>query len=133
MRRGWPCAARIRSLLSAQDPAKVARANKANSIAYQPALEKITGFDINWNIVAYPDLAWARQVFPGDTDDVAVAKLADAIFAASRVDVDDPIGNWKRHNAALRSRTEWLNGQQFPCAAFHRTRHRSDRRSGRRP
>ncbi|TIO94695.1 MAG: aminopeptidase, partial [Mesorhizobium sp.] len=37
------------SLLSAQDPAKVARANKANSMAYQPALEKITGFDINWN------------------------------------------------------------------------------------
>ncbi|TIT90635.1 MAG: aminopeptidase, partial [Mesorhizobium sp.] len=54
------------SLLSAQDPAKVARANKANSMAYQPALEKITGFDINWNIVAYPDVAWARQVFPGE-------------------------------------------------------------------
>ena len=31
------------SLLSAQDPAKVARANKANSMAYLPALEKITG------------------------------------------------------------------------------------------
>ena len=28
-------------LLSREDPAKVARANKANSIAYQPALEKI--------------------------------------------------------------------------------------------
>ena len=41
-------------LLSQEDPAKVARANKANSIAYQPALEKITGFDMNWNIVAYP-------------------------------------------------------------------------------
>ena len=43
-------------LLSNEDPAKVARANKANSIAYQPALEKIAGFDINWNIVAYPAL-----------------------------------------------------------------------------
>ncbi|OYY82352.1 MAG: aminopeptidase, partial [Rhizobiales bacterium 35-66-30] len=39
-------------LLSGQDPAKVARANKANSLAYQPALEKIAGFDINWNIIA---------------------------------------------------------------------------------
>ncbi|RUU21927.1 aminopeptidase [Mesorhizobium sp. M7A.T.Ca.TU.009.01.3.2] len=106
------------SLLSAQDPAKVARANKANSMAYQPALEKITGFDINWNIVAYPDLAWAKQVFPGDADDVAVVKLADAIFAASRVDVEDPIGNWKAHNAALRSRTEWLNGHNFHALHF---------------
>ena len=67
-------------LLSGEDPAKVARANKANSMAYQPALEKIVDFDINWNIVAYPSLAWAKQVFPDDEDDVAVAKLAEAIF-----------------------------------------------------
>ena len=73
-------------LLSGEDPAKVARANKANSIAYQPALEKIAGFDINWNIIAYPSPSWAKQVFPDDAEDVAVAKLADAIFAASRVD-----------------------------------------------
>ena len=106
------------SLLSEQDPAKVSRASKANSVAYQPALEKITGFDINWNIVAYPELAWARQVFPDDKDDVAVAKLADAIFAASRVDVEDPIGAWKAHNAALKSRTEWLNGQNFSALHF---------------
>src|ERR1700686_4593714 len=38
-------------LLSGEDPAKVARASKANSVAYQPALEKIVNFDINWNII----------------------------------------------------------------------------------
>ena len=106
------------SLLSGQDPAKVARANKANSAAYRPALEKITGFDINWNIVAYPELAWARQVFPNETDDAAVARLADAIFAASRVDGDDPIGAWAAHNAALKARTQWLNGHGFHALHF---------------
>jgi aminopeptidase len=105
-------------LLSSQDPAKVARASKANSIAYKPALEKIVTFDINWNIVAYPSLSWAKQVFPDDTDEVAVAKLADAIFAASRVDNDDPIAAWDRHNAVLRSRTEWLNGQRFKALHY---------------
>ena len=53
-------------LLSGEDPAKVARASKANSIAYQPALEKIVNFDINWNIIAYPSPSWAKQVFPDD-------------------------------------------------------------------
>src|SRR5262249_8393800 len=96
-------------LLSSEDPAKVGRANKANSIAYRPALEKITRFEINWNIVAYPGTSWARQVFPGEEDDVAVAKLADAIFAASRVENDDPVAAWAAHTAALKSRTEWLN------------------------
>src|ERR1700674_1593385 len=104
-------------LLSAEDPAKVARASKANSIAYKPALERIVNFDINWNIIAYPSPSWARLVFPEDEEDVAVAKLADAIFAASRVDNDEPIAAWAKHNATLRSRTEWLNGQRF--SALH--------------
>jgi aminopeptidase len=98
-------------LLSGEDPIKVARASKANSIAYQPALEKIVNFDVNWNIIAYPNPTWAKQVFPDDPE--AVSKLADAIFAASRVDQDGAVAAWEKHNAALRSRTEWLNGQRF--------------------
>ncbi len=104
-------------LLAGEDPAKVSRASKANSIAYQPALEKIAGFDINWNIVSFPGTAWAKQVFPGEEDAVAVAKLADAIFAASRVDTADPVAAWAAHNAALHTRSAWLNGQRF--AALH--------------
>lgn len=105
-------------LLSAEDPARVARASKANSIAYKPALERIVNFDINWNIIAYPAPSWAKLVFPEDEEDVAVAKLADAIFSASRVDNDDAIAAWQRHNATLRSRTEWLNGQRFDALHY---------------
>lgn len=105
-------------LLANEDPARVSRASKANSMAYQPALEKIVSFDINWNIIAYPSPAWARQMFPGDEEDVAVAKLADAIFAASRVDNDDAVASWKKHNAVLRERTEWLNGQRFSALQY---------------
>ena len=105
-------------LLANEDPAKVSRASNANSMAYQPALEKIVGFDINWNIISYPSPAWAKQMFPGDEEDVAVAKLADAIFAASRVDNDDAVASWKKHNAVLRERTEWLNGQRFSALKY---------------
>jgi aminopeptidase len=100
-------------LLSGEDPIRVARASKANSMAYQPALEKIVNFDTNWNIVAYPSPSWAKQVFPDVAEDVAVAKLAAAIFAASRVDGDNAIAAWDEHNAVLRERTQWLNGQRF--------------------
>jgi aminopeptidase len=105
-------------MLAAQDPAKVARANKANSIAYKPALEKISNFDINWNIVSYPNPAWAKQMFPGDAEHVAVEKLANAIFTASRVDVDDPIAAWAEHNANLARRSSWLNGERFSALHF---------------
>src|ERR1700752_216294 len=106
-------------LLSGEDPAKVARASKANSKAYQPALGKSVNFDTNWNIIAYPSTSWAKLVFPDDAEDVAVAKLADAIFSASRVDNDDAIANWEKHNARLRERTEWLNGQRFSALHYN--------------
>jgi aminopeptidase len=105
-------------LLSGQDPARVARANKANSAAYLPAMQKIVNFDINWNLVAYPTAAWAKQVFPGEEEEVAVHKLAEAIFAASRADREDAIGNWAAHNKNLQSRTQWLNGQRFDALHF---------------
>lgn len=115
-------------LLWNEDSSKVARASRANSVAYQPALEKIAGFDINWNIVAYPGTSWARQVFPGDEESVAVQKLAEAIFAASRVTTDDPISGWASHNAALQARAEWLNGERFQ--ALHFTGPETDLRVG---
>ena len=105
-------------MLSAEDPDKVARANKANSIAYKPALEKISGFDINWNLTACPNPAWARLVFPDLPEDEATAKLAEAIFAASRIENGDPVAAWAAHNANLRTRTKWLNGQRFSALHF---------------
>jgi aminopeptidase len=103
-------------LLAGEEPVKVARASKANSIAYQPALDKIVNFDVNWNIIAYPSPTWAKQVFPDDPE--AVSKLADAIFAASRVDQDGAVAAWEKHNAVLRERTEWLNGQRFEALYY---------------
>ncbi len=105
-------------MLAGQDPEKVSRANRANSTAYKPAMQLITGFDINWNIVSYPTVAWAKLMFPDDAEEVAVGKLADAIFAASRVDRDDPIAAWKEHNANLKRRWSWLNGKNFASLKY---------------
>ncbi|WP_116654090.1 aminopeptidase [Pelagibacterium sediminicola] len=100
-------------MLADEDPEKVARANKATSIAYKPAIQRITTFATNWNIVSYPNAKWAQLVFPGLPEDEAIVKLADAIFAASRVDRDDPVAEWARHNADIHARRDWLNAQNF--------------------
>ena len=105
-------------LLAEQDPAKVARAGKANSIAYKPAMEKITNFNVNWSICAWPGVAWAKRMFPELSEPEAQAKLAEAIFAAARVDTADPVSAWAEHNAALRARTEWLNSERFSALHF---------------
>jgi aminopeptidase len=101
------------SLLAEEDPEKVSRANRARSKAYMPALNLIAGFDTNWTIVSAATPAWAKAVFPNDGEDAAVAKLWDAIFAASRVDAPDPVAEWRRHNAELQSRTKILNEKNY--------------------
>ena len=106
------------TLLSGQDPDRVARANRARSIAYRPALELITNFAINWNIVCYATPSWARVVFPDLPEADAVARLWDAIFAASRIDAPDPVAAWATHNAALHARTSALNGKRYSALHF---------------
>lgn len=104
-------------LLAGQDPDRVARADRARWQAYSPALEHIFNFDVNWTIVSYATTAWAKAIFPNETEEVAVKRLWDAIFAASRADTPDPIAAWQQHNEALATRTRFLNDRRF--AALH--------------
>jgi len=100
-------------LLAEQDPARVARVAKATSLAAKPAMEPITNFATNWNIVSYPGRAWAKQVFPDRSDNDAVTALAEAIFSISRIDCDDPVSAWATHQETLTERQGWLNEQNF--------------------
>ena len=105
-------------LLANQNANKIGRANKANSIAYKPARERITQFDVNWNLIAWPGLAWAKLMFPDLSENEAQLKLADAIFKASRVISTDPVAEWKLHNEELRKKCNWLNGKEFSSLHF---------------
>ena len=106
------------ALLSGQDPAKVARANVALSKAAKPAMELVTRHEINWSIVACATPEWAKLVFPGELENIAVAKLWEAIFVASRIAVDDPVAEWRAHGARLKQRVDLLNAKRFSALHF---------------
>jgi aminopeptidase len=106
------------ALLAGQDPEKVSRANRARSKAYQPALQHIVDFHINWSIVSFASAAWAKMVFPDATEADAVAKLWDAIFAASRIDQADPVAAWEAHNRRLHDRKTFLNEKRYDALRF---------------
>ena len=106
------------SLLSREDPEKVSRVNRATSKAYRPALELITRHEVNWTIVACATPAWAAAVFPDLPADEALAKLWDAIFAASRADQPDPVAAWKEHDANLHARAKRLNDKRYSALHF---------------
>jgi aminopeptidase len=101
------------NLLSAEDPDKVGRANRAVSEAYRPALELITRHEINWTIVAAATPPWAAAMFPSEPPDQALAKLWDLIFSTTRIHSADPVAAWKAHDAALQSRAARLNEKRY--------------------
>ncbi len=106
------------ALLAGQDPSKVARANLAFSKASRPALDLITRHEINWTIVPYATSAWARLVFPDVSEDKAVDRLWDAIFAATRVDTPHPVSAWQEHEAELERRVRYLNEKNYAALQF---------------
>lgn len=107
------------ALLAGQDPSRVSRASVAVSKAYKPAMQIITRHEINWTIVAAATPAWAALVFPHEAPDFALNHLWDTIFAASRITGDDPIADWKRHNANIRQRVDLLNAKRFHSLRFY--------------
>ncbi len=106
------------NLLRGQPPERVARANRARSLAYRRVLELITSFHVNWSIVAYPQPAWARTVFPNLSEQEAVQTLWEAICKASRLDTPDPVAAWKAHNQQLSERVAYLNQRRYHALHF---------------
>jgi aminopeptidase len=106
------------SLLAGQNPDKVARANRARSKAYRPALELITSHAINWCVAAAATPAWARSVFPDKGSEAALDALWQAIFTCSRADRVDPVQAWVEHTRNLRQRTDFLNGRCYSALKY---------------
>jgi aminopeptidase len=57
-------------------------------------------------------------MFPHEPEDVAIARLWDAIFLVSRIDTPDPIAAWAEHNQTLRLRTSFMNEKAYAALRF---------------
>lgn len=100
-------------LLKGIDPKKIAAYNKSSSMALKE-FRKYTMNDINaWCVVSIPTKGWAKRVFPELSDEEAMEKLWDAIFKATRMDLDDPVKAWQKHLDNLAKKVEYLNEMKF--------------------
>lgn len=90
---------------------------QAVAIARKKATEPYRYYSMNsvgqWALLAYPEVHWARKVFPGCNDEEAMNKLWDAIVHASRVEIGKTVENWKNHDASTKVHTRKLNEYNF--------------------
>ncbi len=100
-------------LLKNIDPTKIAAANKSSGLGMKP-FRKYTMNDINsWCVIAIPTKGWAQRVYRDLDEDLAVEKLWEAIFKATRMDLENPVQGWKEHIKTLEQKTDYLNTKRF--------------------
>ncbi|HLQ73453.1 MAG TPA: aminopeptidase [Bacillota bacterium] len=105
-------------LLKDIDPERVALANKASAEGLKNFRTYVMNDLITWSVISVPTKAWAKKVFPNDEAEEAVNKLWDAILKTVRVDEDDPIAAWDKHNDTLHKAESVLNDKQYESLHF---------------
>jgi aminopeptidase len=112
--------------IRATDPNLLGDADSGRVAAHQRALAKYRrpysqiqmSNRLNWNLISAPIAAWAELMFPDLSPEQAMTAQWDAIFAATRADLPDPVSAWKVHLALLKTRRELLTGKQYQALHF---------------
>jgi aminopeptidase len=105
-------------LLKNVDPQRVANFQKSSGIALKEWRSYTMSDKCKWSIVSIPTKDWATKVFPNVSKEEAVDKLWEAIFKCTRVDNENPIEAWNKHNADLKLRMNFLNDKNFKTLKF---------------
>ena len=101
-------------ILKGVDAGRITRNQRASGAALKDfnRLQMCSGFP--WCIASIPIPSWAKRVFPGKSEDTAMEKLWDAIFAAVRISGDGKcVEKWRAHLATLAERMEKMNQLNF--------------------
>jgi len=100
-------------LLKGINPERISNFQKAAGQALNKYRQYIQSDKISWTVIAVPSKDWAAMVFPDATQEESIEKLWDAIFKATRVDLEDPIGLWKQHDETLHEKVDYLNEKRY--------------------
>ncbi|MEI4831817.1 aminopeptidase [Bacillus sp. FJAT-53711] len=100
-------------LLKGVDPKRIASANRAAGEAMKAVREYMMADKVSWCVISVPTIEWAAKVFPDVPEEEQVAKLWDAIFKATRADLENPVQAWNEHNSNLHTKVDYLNDKHY--------------------
>ena len=113
-------AARDPEIFNDIEPEKLKLSQQAAGAALLEYRARLMNNRNTWCVVSVPTASWAAKVFPGVSEETAVAKLWDAIFKTVRIEPDnDPVAVWREHIAFLQKAAKFMNEHDF--ASLHYT------------
>lgn len=96
------------------DPDRMARADRASEKPLERARHLFMANIAPWSIASIPVPSWAKKVFPDCSQDEAMDRLWDAIFASVRINGDSKaVDRWREHLSLLEARKNKLNELHF--------------------
>ncbi|MBR2968179.1 MAG: aminopeptidase [Clostridia bacterium] len=98
-------------------PQKITVAGRATSKALERFRESTGSNNTRWCIVAYPNVDWAKKMFPELSDKAALEKQWKYLHKTIRLDKADPLEAWRRHANKLAKRSRFLNRAKI--VSFH--------------
>lgn len=98
-------------------PQKISAASRAANKAMIRFRESTGSNETRWCIVAYPNAAWAKKMFPELNEKAGVEKMWKYIHKTMRLDKADSLEAWRKHAAKLSRRSKFLNRAKI--VSFH--------------
>ena len=92
---------------------KVAIARRARGKALQRFRDYTGSNKLRWCILAYPNKAWAKKMFPTLSVSAAIEKQWQYIAKTVRLDTEDPIAAWNEHQRKITERCRILNSAKI--------------------
>ncbi len=106
-------------LLKGIDPKRIAANQKATGTALNKYRQYVQSDKISWTVIAAPSASWAAKVFPHLPENEQVEALWEAIFKATRADLEQPVEAWTKHDEILHEKVDYLNNKNY--AKLHYT------------
>ena len=100
-------------LLKGIDSKRIATFQRAAGTALNKYRQYVQSDKISWTVIASPSEAWAEKVFPNLPKEKQVEALWDAIFKATRSDLENPVDAWTKHNDTLHEKVDYLNAKKY--------------------
>jgi aminopeptidase len=97
---------------------RVSNFNKAKAKAMFSYSRYVQADKISWTMIASPSDDWAAKVFPDAPKEKQVELLWDAIFRATRSNLEKPIKAWKEHVNNLKEKTTYLNKKRYKMLIY---------------
>ncbi|MFD2445092.1 aminopeptidase [Bacillus sp. CGMCC 1.16607] len=100
-------------LLKGVNPERIGNFQKAAGGALKKYRQAMMSDKVSWTVVAAASPEWAAKIFPNEPKEQQVSFLWEAIFKATRSDLENPVEAWKNHDKSLYEKVGLLNEKRY--------------------